>query len=435
MIRRAFALLAACASLATAVSTASRAAAATATQTAPPRARPNLEWQMDARIRANRGALVAIRRDIHRHPEIAGQETRTAALVAKELRRLGLQVRTGVGGNGIVAILRGGKPGPVVGYRADMDAVPSMDPDPAVDFRSIVIGVRHVCGHDVHTAVGIGVAQALSAIKRDLPGTAVFYFQPAEETTEGARAMIEAGALNPPTPGAVFALHCAPFEVGTVAAIEGLVLPGLDAVTIRLTGGGDLGEAAKKAVAMLEERGTPRSGGNPDSFVAVEIWNQGLPDGERTVQVSAGIRAADDSTFARVERAIRARAAALGEPRVSADVAYQHALVPATRNDAPTAHATYPALRRVVGAKGLAILPRGTRYFSEDFSHFLRRVPGAMYFLGVSNERKKIVGMPHSPGFAVDESAIEVGARAMSRIMLDYLARNASARPRRAASP
>ena len=389
-----------------------------------PRARPSLEFQIDARVRPRRADLIAIRRDIHRHPEIAGQETRTAALVAKELRRIGLQVRTNVGGNGVVAVLRGAKPGPVVGYRADMDAVPSFDPDP-VDFRSIIVGVRHICGHDVHTTIGLGVADALSSVKRDLPGTVVFYFQPAEENTEGAKAMIAAGALSPPTPGAVFALHCAPLEAGSMAAIEGLALPGLDAVTIRLTGTGDLGEASKRTVALLEELATPRKSANPDSFVAVEIWNQGMPDGERTVQVSAGIHASSDSVFARVERAVRARAPGIGVSAVAVDVAYNHGFVPETRNDLATVRATYPALRRVLGVKGLEVVPRGTRYFSEDFSQFLARMPGAIYFLGVSNEKRKIVGMPHSPGFAVDETAIETGTRAMARLLADYLARTA----------
>ncbi|HET9952421.1 MAG TPA: M20 family metallopeptidase [Candidatus Eisenbacteria bacterium] len=388
---------------------------------APP-ARPSLDGQIDAAVRARRAALVDIRRDIHRHPEVSGEERRTAALVAKELRRLGLQVRAGVGGQGVVAVLRGGKPGPVVGYRADMDAVPSRDPDP-VDFRSNVIGVRHICGHDVHTAVGLGVASGLAAVKRDLPGTAVFYFQPAEETTEGARAMIEAGALSAPTPSALFALHVAPMEVGTIAAIEGLVLPGLDAVTIRLSGAGDLGAAAKEAVALVQGRATPRQGARADSFVTVEIWDQGLPAGDRTVEVSAGIRAANDSIFARVERDLRAKTAALDLPDVKAEVAYRHAVVPPTLNDLATVRATYPALRRALGKEKLEILPNGTRYFSEDFSYFQQRIPGVMYFLGASNEAKKIVAMPHSPGFAVDEAAIEVGARAMARVMADYLAR------------
>jgi len=408
------------------------AAATAATLTAapaasPPRARPSLDGQIDVRLRERRAALIAIRRDIHRHPEVAGQEARTSALVAKELRDLGLQVRTNVGGRGVVAILRGGRPGPVVGYRADMDAVPSRDPDP-VDFRSIVIGVRHICGHDVHTAIGLGVAGALAAVKRDLPGTAVFYFQPAEETTEGARAMIEGGALNAPTPGAVFALHCAPMEVGTLAAIEGLVLPGLDAATIRLSGAGDLGGAAKAAVALLESLKTPTQGAGADSFVTVEIWDRGLPAGDRTVQVSAGIHAASETIFARVERDLRARTAALALPAVKAEVAYQHAVVPATQNDLATVRATYPALRRTLGAAKLEILAHGTRYFSEDFSYFQQRVPGVMYFLGASNASKKIVAMPHSPGFTVDEGAIEVGARAMARVMADYLARGAARR-------
>jgi metal-dependent amidase/aminoacylase/carboxypeptidase family protein len=141
------------------------------------------------------------------------------------------------------------------------------------------------------------------------------------------------------------------------------------------------------------------------------------------VQVSAGIRASDDSVFARVERDLRVKAAALHLRDVNAEIAYQHAVVPATRNDLATVRATYPALRRVLGKEKLEILPNGTRYFSEDFSYFQQRVPGAMYFLGASNEAKKIVAMPHSPGFAVDEAAIEIGARAMARLMADYLAR------------
>lgn len=405
-------------------------AGADAATPSPPRARPSLEGQIDARLKAALPALIETRRDIHRHPEVSGQETRTAALVAKQLRALGLAVRTGVGGQGVVAILRGGRAGPVVGYRADMDAVPSRDRDP-VDFRSMVLGVRHICGHDVHTTVGLGVATALAAVKRDLPGTAVFYFQPAEETTEGARAMIEDGALGSPTPSAIFALHCAPFEAGTIAAIEGLVLPGLDAATIRLSGAGDLGTAAKAAVALLRGLETPREGAAADSFVGVELWDQGLLDGDRGVVVSGGIHAASETIFARVERKLRAQVAGLARPDVKAELAYQHAIVPATVNYLETVRATYPALRRAIGNDRLEILPRGSRDFSEDFSHFLKRVPGAMYFLGVSNKKKGIVGMPHSPGFAVDETAIGVGSRAMARVLLDYLVRGASNRAAR----
>jgi metal-dependent amidase/aminoacylase/carboxypeptidase family protein len=143
------------------------------------------------------------------------------------------------------------------------------------------------------------------------------------------------------------------------------------------------------------------------------------------VEVSAGIRAANDSIFARVERDLRTKAANLRLRDVKAEVAYQHAVVPATRNDLATVQGTYPALRRVLGKEKLEILPNGTRYFSEDFSYFQQRVPGVMYFLGASNEAKKINAMPHSPGFEVDEAAIETGARAMARVMADYLARNA----------
>ena len=167
--------------------------------------------------------LVAIRRDIHRHPELSGRETRTAGIVAEKLKALGLQVRTGVGGTGVVGILTGGKPGPLVAYRADMDAVPSTLPDPA-PFPSEVPGVRHICGHDMHVAIGLGLASALASVRNDLAGRVMFVFQPSEERASGARAMLDAGLFKDATPVAVFGLHSAPLEVGTIMSKPGQMM-------------------------------------------------------------------------------------------------------------------------------------------------------------------------------------------------------------------
>ena len=128
-----------------------------------------------------------------------------------------------------MGILRGGQPGPVVAYRADMDAVRDNSPDP-VPFRSELPGVRHICGHDIHTTVALGVAVALSAVRDELPGTVKFVFQPAEENIQGAKAMIEDGVLEDPAPSAIFAVHTAPLEVGQIGSVEGLGLPGLDII-------------------------------------------------------------------------------------------------------------------------------------------------------------------------------------------------------------
>src|ERR1043166_9456283 len=181
--------------------------------------------------------VVAWREDIHQHPELSFQETRTAALVADHLRKLGLEVKTNVGGgNGVVAILRGGKPGPAVALRADMDALPVTE---MVDlpFKSTVrstyrgqdVGVMHACGHDNHVAILMGTASVLTAMKDRIPGTVVFLFQPAEESPPGgAIQLIDAGALDNPKVDAVFGLHVGPGPVGRVTYRPGPALASAD---------------------------------------------------------------------------------------------------------------------------------------------------------------------------------------------------------------
>lgn len=163
------------------------------------------------------GDLRSLRHDLHRHPEISGQEMRTARVVADRMRAAGLEVRSGIAGLGVVAILRGGRPGPLVAYRADMDAVPSTDPDPSA-IRSETPGVRHICGHDLHVTVGVGVAELLARQRATLAGTVMFIFQPSEERATGARAMLEAGIFATERPVAIYGLHTSPQPVGVVSS-------------------------------------------------------------------------------------------------------------------------------------------------------------------------------------------------------------------------
>ncbi len=183
---------------------------------------PDLLERIGRGLESAKEQLIEVRRDIHRHPEPSGQEKRTAGIVAGRLRALGFEVRDSVGGHGVVAILRGGKPGRVAAFRADMDAVRSDSPDP-VPFASQEPGVRHICGHDVHTTVGLGIAEGLAAVREDLPGTVVFIFQPAEENIQGARAMIDAGALR----GRVLGVHPSHLERAAlvVAAVRAALAP------------------------------------------------------------------------------------------------------------------------------------------------------------------------------------------------------------------
>jgi len=194
--------------------------AISAPQSAP---RLPLRSRVDAFVRAHEQAFIEIRRDIHRHPELSGREERTAKIVADRLRALGLDVRSGVGGHGVAAILKGGRPGPLVAYRADMDAVVSNATDPA-PFPSVIAGVRHICGHDVHVAIGLGLAETLASVRADLPGRVMFVFQPAEERATGARAMIADGLFAAGRPIAVFGLHSSPLEAGRLTSKAGVMM-------------------------------------------------------------------------------------------------------------------------------------------------------------------------------------------------------------------
>jgi metal-dependent amidase/aminoacylase/carboxypeptidase family protein len=185
--------------------------------------RPDILQRIDAYLAATNAEWLAVRRDLHQHPEVSGQEVRTAKVVADRLRTLGLEVRTGLGGHGVVGILRGGRPGPMVAYRADMDAVRSTYPDP-VAFPSLTPGIRHICGHDVHVTIGLALAAALAHVKADLPGRVMFIFQPSEENATGARAMLTAGLFAEGRPDAIFGLHSAPFDAGLVSSKPGLMM-------------------------------------------------------------------------------------------------------------------------------------------------------------------------------------------------------------------
>lgn len=300
----------------------------------PPTGQPALFALVDRSLNDVADEMIEVRRDLHRHPEVSGQESRTESVVASRLRRLGLEVLSGVGGHGVMARLTGARPGRTVAIRADMDAIASNDPDP-VDFRSQTPGVRHICGHDIHTTVVLAVAEGLAAVQSRLKGNVVFVFQPAEENVTGARAMLAAGALDTWQPEAIFAFHTAPLEVGTIGTKPGV---------------------------LLGARGTPED-------------------------IAAGVPGT----------------------------------APGADNNVDLEGNTRAVIGSVVGNDSLIVLSGVVPGFSEDFGHFQARIPGVMYFLGVSNTPDGIVGMPHSRNYVADEASILVGARVMSAVVLQQL--------------
>ncbi len=373
--------------------------------------------RIEGRLENVRGDLIDLRRDIHRHPEVSGQEERTARIVADRLRALGLEVQTGVGGHGVVGLLRGGQPGPVVAFRADMDAVYSNAPDP-VPFASETPGVRHICGHDIHTTVALGIAEALTAIREELPGTVKFIFQPAEENVQGAEAMISEGVLENPAPEAIFAFHSAPLQAGQIGSVEGLALPGLDRFTVTVRGTGELEDAAR---AYAQAIGSVSSGNAvaPEDYVVAMVRR---PQADGAVWLVTGmVRAGSPQARARAKQSIQQKAEEIQRDGVSYELNYQDLVLPDMINDPDLVRSTLETIRQVLGPGGLIEVNSVTPYFSEDFARYQQHIPGAMYWLGVSNSELGYVGMPHSPDFTADEESIFVGAKAMSAVLLDLL--------------
>lgn len=365
--------------------------------------------------------LVALRRSLHRHPELAGHERRTAALVAERLRAAGLEVTTGVGGHGVVAVLDGAGAGPTVAYRADMDAVPE-DERQGGDFASRVPGAAHLCGHDLHTAIGVGVATVLAGLRHRLRGRLVFLFQPAEETLAGARAMIADGVLDRTAPQEIYALHCGQLPAGTFAVMPGAGHPGQDELRVELTG--PTAEAdGRRLAALVAGLGTvdipqtPRERDRlladlmtPDGPLARFVYVRSYLDttGGRT-QLRAWLRAWPDSAYT----GLREQVGAWVDELPGARLTFTGAPFPSMVCSPALSEAAAVHLRAVLGPDAVTVVHAAYPYNSEDFALYLQRVPGAMFFLGVADPAAGLNGIPHHPDFGADESAIGAAVRAM----------------------
>ncbi|CAM5457465.1 N-acyl-L-amino acid amidohydrolase [Streptomyces purpurascens] len=370
---------------------------------------------VDAEVARLEDGLIRLRRDIHRHPELPGEERRTAGVVARELRAAGLAVTTGVGGHGVVGVLRGARPGRTVAYRADMDAVPPKD---------IVGGGRdtaHLCGHDVHTTVALGVAKVLARLRQHLGGTVVFLFQPAEESLSGARALIEAGVLERTGVEEIHALHCGPFPVGRFAVTPGYGMPGQDKAEVTLQGP-DAPGAARRLAAEIGALATVTPPQTPADIERM-ITDAQTPDGPlaRFVAVRASAQEAKVSVSYRCwpeERytEVREDIHRLAEPYPGTEVRFPAEPFPALRCPEPDGRALAHHLRRRLGRDSVTTLHAAFPPFSgEDYALYLDRVPGTYTFLGVRTPGTPITtSYPHFPDFAPDERAIGIGVRAMA---------------------
>lgn len=405
-----------------------------------------LRAEVDRRAAEVQPRVVAWRRDIHQHPELSNRETRTGRLVADHLRALGMEVRYPVARNGVVGVLRGGRPGPVVALRADMDALPVTE-QVDLPFRSVArttyngqdVGVMHACGHDLHTAMLMGTAQVLAGMRERIPGTVVFLFQPAEEGPPagedgGARLMIREGALANPRPDAVFGMHVWTQPVGTLhfrplgtmAAADNMriVVRGRQTHGAVPWGGVDPIVVASQIVGALQTIPSRQLNLTVAPAVVTIGSIQGgirqniIPD---SVVMLGTVRTFDPGMQREAHERIRRTAQLIAQSAGGTAEVEIRELAAVTYNHAELTARMAPTLSRVVGAEKVGtVLPITA---AEDFSYYQKEVPGMFFFLGIVPQGQDPARAPanHSPQFFADEGALPVGVRTMAYMAVDYL--------------
>jgi amidohydrolase len=374
----------------------------------------------------------ALRRDFHAHPELGFQEVRTAGIVAKELTALGLEVHTGVGGTGVVALLEGDKPGPVVLVRADMDALPIHEETGAA-YASQNPGVMHACGHDGHTAVLLTVAKMINFHRGELSGTVKFVFQPAEEGMGGAEKMIEDCVLENPKVDVALALHVWNEKpVGWFGITGGPVMAGAEIFKIKVQGKGGHGAvphlavdpilAAAQIVSALQ--GIVARNVAPLQTAVVSVCT--IHGGETfnvippAVEMTGTIRTFEPTVRTRVlerfEKTVHSIAEGMG---CQAEIDLQ-LLTPATINHSEIAVRVQAVARRLFPEADVETA-NYTTMGSEDFAFILEKVPGCFFFIGSANPEKGLDAGHHHPRFDFDEAALPRGAALMAATILDFL--------------
>jgi amidohydrolase len=379
--------------------------------------------------------LIAVRRDLHQHPELGFEEVRTSGIVAAKLRAMGLEPRTNVGRTGVVATLRGGRPGRTVLLRADMDALPIHEENDT-PYRSRTDGKMHACGHDCHVSILLAVARRLVAEAANLPGTVVFVFQPAEELggpKGGAEAMIHDGVLTDAKADAAFGLHVwQDLPVGIVGVTAGPWMAAVDEFTVTVRGRGAHGampQAGLDPVVCLAHMVTALQtlvSRNTDPFHQAVVSVTQLRAGTafniipETAWMNGTIRVFDLDLWAAIpgmfERVVQGVAQALG---CTAEVKFERGNLPTVNDAAMCAHARAAAIE-VVGADRVRADVRTMG--GEDFSAFLAKVPGVFMAIGSRNESRGLVHDHHHPKFDVDEEVLRIGAEVLLRTTKRYLA-------------
>jgi amidohydrolase len=417
---------------------------------------PDSHFPFDAAISAGADKaeprVIAWRRDFHQNPELGNREVRTGKIVADHLRALGFDhVQEKVAHTGVVGVLKGGLPGPVVALRADMDALPVAE-EVDVPFQSKVrtewngqqCGVMHACGHDAHTAILMGVAEVLAAMRARIPGTVKFVFQPAEETPPigedgGARMMVEQGCLKNPDVGAIFGLHITSIHpTGMIGYRSGPLMASADDFRIFVRGtqthaampwrGVDPIVVSSQIVLGLQTIVSRRMNVTHEpSVVTVGVFHGGvrhniIPD---EVKLEGTIRAFDEQQRDEIHAHVTRIAEMIAESGGAKAKVHIHRWYDVTVNHPGLTEWSVPTLGRIAGDANVQVIDKVCG--AEDFSFFQKEVPGFFYFVGCTPpDRDARTAAPnHSPRFYVDEDCLKIGVRTLSALALDWLSANA----------
>ncbi len=395
----------------------------------------SIDWFSEAQ--AIRADLIERRRDFHRHPEIAFQEFRTAGIVAQTLNDLGLEVTTGVGKTGVVAVLDGAHDGPTVLVRCDMDALPITEAN-NTEYMSETPGKMHACGHDGHMAIGLAVARLLSGHREQISGRVKFLFQPAEEVANGAQAMIDDGALSHPRPQVSLGLHLwSELPTGQIAITDGPMMAGADVFKITIKGSGghaaipeqtrDPIAAGAQIVSALQTIVSRNVSGLDTAVVSVSMFHAG--DANNVIPSEAQLQGTFRTYRAEVHDLVQRRlreivtgiAAAMG---CEADIEIRQVAPPLINDVSSNDHLRH-AFEPIRSAGKLDIRDGFQTMTAEDMAVILNNVPGSYFFVGAANAARGITYPHHHPKFDIDEDALPIGAALLCAGVADYLMANA----------
>jgi amidohydrolase len=385
--------------------------------------------------------LVTTRRHLHQHPELSNQEKLTSQYILARLRELGYtDIRTGLAGHGIIAILQGGKPGPVVAWRTDMDALPIDESAYPVPYQSTNKGVKHACGHDAHMTVALGLAELFMKLRDQVPGTIKFIFQPAEEGVNtgeayGAELMIDQGALENPKPAAIFAFHVNPdVPAGQIGYNLGPTLASSDSFKLTVRGkkshgaypelGTDALLTAANCVTLLQSIHSRRITPSQPSVLTIGT----IHGGDRrniiaeTINMEGTLRTYSEDTRQSyrtfMQQSLQGCTQAMG---AGFDLNWSAHATPPTINPPALVTRILPSLERAIGKAN--VNPATPSMAGEDFARYQQKIPGVMLWLGVRNEAKGFTSGLHTVNFDLDESALPLGVKAAATLLWDYLSK------------